>query len=305
MHVLVFCAISLIWSASYILMKKAAAAYGPLTIGSLRLLGGLLILALLARLIGRGWRPRGRAWLWLSAIVVCGYAWPYALQPWLVARHPSGYIGMLVGFVPLATLLVQRPLLGSRPSRREWSGVLAGLACLWLIVEDGQARDIPWPHLLLAVTVPTGYAISNTLVKRQFATVPTLPLTEWCLGLGALLLLPLAAGSEPLPGDDTPLLWPTLAVLILGTIGTGLAIAGLYLLIQRRGPLWAGMIAYIIPSGALIWGWIDGEAVTGRQLAALAGILAMVALVQRQPRMKEPTTTSSPPADEIHEQPRD
>ncbi len=51
-------------------------------------------------------------------------------------------------------------------------------------------------------------------------------------------------------------------------------------LIHDRGPLFAGMVTNLVPAGAVIWGWLDGEQVTTKQIAALAIILPMVALVQ-------------------------
>ena len=51
-------------------------------------------------------------------------------------------------------------------------------------------------------------------------------------------------------------------------------------LLQRRGPLYAGMVTYLVPLGALLWGWADAELVTARQLSAILGVLATVALVQ-------------------------
>ena len=52
----------------------------------------------------------------------------------------------------------------------------------------------------------------------------------------------------------------------------------------KRGPLWAGMVGYIIPIVALMWGWIDGEPVRGEQLLALLGIFIALALVQYRTR---------------------
>ncbi len=67
---------------------------------------------------------------------------------------------------------------------------------------------------------------------------------------------------------------------MLGVLGTGLATYGFYRLIQRHGPLFAGMVTYLIPLGAVAWGWLDRERVTGLQVAALVGVLAMVLVVQ-------------------------
>ena len=44
----------------------------------------------------------------------------------------------------------------------------------------------------------------------------------------------------------------------------------------------------VVPLGAVLWGWLDAETITPLQLTALAGVLAMVTLVQYravQPRV--------------------
>jgi len=51
-------------------------------------------------------------------------------------------------------------------------------------------------------------------------------------------------------------------------------------LIVTKGPLFAGMVTYVVPTLALVWGALDGEVITSRQLLAMAGVLSMVALVQ-------------------------
>jgi hypothetical protein len=40
------------------------------------------------------------------------------------------------------------------------------------------------------------------------------------------------------------------------------------------------MVTYVVPTLALVWGAVDGEVITSRQLLAMAGVLGMVALVQ-------------------------
>jgi len=69
-------------------------------------------------------------------------------------------------------------------------------------------------------------------------------------------------------------------MLMLGVVGTGLGTWMFNSLVQNQGPLFAGMVYYLVPIGAIAWGWIDREPITGLQLVALVGILAMVAVVQ-------------------------
>jgi hypothetical protein len=40
------------------------------------------------------------------------------------------------------------------------------------------------------------------------------------------------------------------------------------------------MTTNVVPLGAVVWGWIDGEPISQSQFVAMLGILAMVSLVQ-------------------------
>jgi drug/metabolite transporter (DMT)-like permease len=70
------------------------------------------------------------------------------------------------------------------------------------------------------------------------------------------------------------------AIAVLGILGTGFAVLSVIWLIVTKGPLFAGMATYVVPTLALVWGAVDGEMITARQLLAMAGVLGMVALVQ-------------------------
>jgi drug/metabolite transporter (DMT)-like permease len=281
MPYLIFLLICAIWGASFILMKKAALAFGPIGIGGLRVLGGAVVMAMLWQ-----WRRpaaglRREHWLPLSGVVIVGYAWPYSIQPWLVSRHGSGFIGMTVSLVPLLTLAVSPLMLGLYPSRRQVVGVVGGLICMLMLFGDGLARSVPPFDLALAASVPLSYAVTNTYIRQRFVGVSPLSLTIGALSLTATMLLPLTAA---VPGEalriDHNLPLALFCVVTLGVLGTGLSTWLFNKLIQEQGPLFAGMTTYLVPVGAIAWGWFDGERITPLQLAALAGIFAMVALVQ-------------------------
>src|SRR6185503_12633053 len=92
---------------------------------------------------------------------------------------------------------------------------------------------------------------------------------------GAAARLGLAGPSEP---HDLAMAIGALAVL--GIVGTGVAVLLFIHLVVKEGPLFAGMVTYVVPTLALVWGAVDGEAITARQLVAIGGVLAMVAIVQ-------------------------
>ena len=153
----------------------------------------------------------------------------------------------------------------------------AQLAYRW----SGVGRNIPPLDLLLAFTVPFNYALANTLIRRHLSHLPPLTLTLCSLSMTGAVLLPV---SLVLPGhhgvDSDTLLTAFACLAVLGVIGTGLAQFIFNSLLQVHGPLFAGMVTYLIPIGAVVFGWVDHEHVSGLQLAALGGIFAMVALVQ-------------------------
>lgn len=280
MDAILFSLLCLIWGASFLLMKKASLAFGPVSIAGLRCaLGGLALLGVWASL-GRLARLRASRWRWIAAVTVLGYAVPYALQPYLVARHGSGFIGMMIAFVPLLTILVSVPALGVLPTRRQLLGVLGGLAAMALVMLDGLHRRVPVGHLGLALLVPLSYSLANVIIKRHLGRVSPVMLSLLCMGLVSLVLVPGGLGTEPVRLSSSFGI-AAASVAVLGLLGTGLATVMFYRLIQRRGPLFAGMVTYVVPLGAVGWGWLDAERVTLLQLLGLGAVLSLVVMVQR------------------------
>lgn len=276
-----FSLICAVWGSSFILMKKAALVFSPVAVGLGRALGGAAILALLWWWRPGRWSLTARDLPPLALVAFCGFAWPYSMQPYLVARHGSAFVGLTITFTPLLTIIASVPLLGVYPTRRQLLGVLGALLFLMLLLLDGWERNVPVRDLFWAVTVPLGYAVTNTIIRRSLRHVPALGLTLVSLSAAAFVLVPLVVltpGPARASTNDLPLAIASL--LVLGVMGTGLAMYLFNQLIHDHGPLFAGMVTNLVPVGALAWGWIDDERVTPLQLAALAGLLTMVAFVQ-------------------------
>ena len=273
---ILFCVIG---GSNFILMKKAALCFGPLTMAGLRCLCAALVLAGLWRWMSPPRLPDRREAPWLLVLTALGYAYPFVMLPYLVSRHGSGFIGMMVCFVPLITVLLSMPMLRVFPTRWQLAGVLGGLACITVILVDGVERSVSPSQLALALSVPLCFAYTNLVAKQHLGALTPYLLTLCCVTVAALLLTPLGLVAEPLDrGSGFGVAVGSL--LTLGVIGTAVALVIFFGLLQRRGPLYAGLVTYLVPLGALLWGWADAELVTSRQLSALLGVLAMVAVVQ-------------------------
>jgi drug/metabolite transporter (DMT)-like permease len=286
MHHLMFALICLFWGSNFIMMKKAGISFSALSISAWRLVGGAIMLLLIWLILRqRGhehWPIRRNVMLPLILVGLLGSVYPYTMQPYLIVKYQdSAFFGIMVAFVPLLTVLVSGPMLGVWPHLRQFCGVMLGLLCTIMLLDAGYDREVAWHDLLLGVSIPLSYAVSNTLVKRSLAELAPVPMTLSILSMSAALVLPVALLTEP-PAqlDAPPLFWPVLALAGLGVLGTGSAYFMFLLLIQQRGPLYAGVVTYVIPVGALLFGWLDHESITASQVGALLGILISVALVQ-------------------------
>jgi drug/metabolite transporter (DMT)-like permease len=289
-------------------MDRAGHAFSPVAIAMGRMAGGAAAIAIYC-LVKRLWvKIAARDIGHLAIVSLLANVWPYVIQPYVMRQAGEhGFIGMMVAFVPLATIAVSIPMLGLWPSRRQLVGVIGGLVCTALIVWDGTHRGLA-PHLLaLAMSTPLSYALGNTYIKWKLDHLPAAPLTAAFLGLGALALVPLDFATPllerlnmapPTQPHDGPLAIAALATL--GVIGTGVCVLIFVHLIKTQGPLFAGMVTYVIPVVALMWGQFDRERLTATQVVAIAGVLAMVALVQWRAtspaEIAELAPTGEPPA---------
>jgi drug/metabolite transporter (DMT)-like permease len=297
-----FLFICLCWGTSFILMDRAGHAFGPAAIGAGRMVGGAMTLAIYCIVTKRWIRLSPLDWSRLALVALLANSWPYVIQPFVMQQAGEhGFFGMMVTLVPIATIAAAGLMLGDWPSTRQWIGVIGGLMCAALIVWDGTARGMqPW-LLALAISTPISYAFGNTFMKWKLSHLPTAQLATLFLALGAAFVLPVAMSplqdSLHLGGPESPSDWSiaVASLLALGIGSTGVAILAFVHLVQTQGPLFAGMVTYVVPMIAIVWGQVDGERLTGRQLIAIAGVLAMVALVQWG-AAKPPVLAPEPPA---------
>jgi len=260
-------------------MDRAGWAFGPITIAAAGTLGGAFVLAIVWFL-----RRTPCPSLWartpaLMLMVLTGYTWPFVVQPFLIANVGHGYIGAFICLVPLLTIVFSIPMLNIVPSGMQVGGVLVGLAFLSMYLWDGLEREVTFGLLILAASVPTCYAISNCTLKRWLSDVPSVPLACIGLAISGLLLLPAAFIFESVE-NSADLRVAITGLVLLALLSRGIVVGFFYTLIRSHGPLFASMVSYTIPIVALGWSWLDHERITIKQLVAVAGASAMVAIVQ-------------------------
>jgi drug/metabolite transporter (DMT)-like permease len=283
-----FALICLFFGTNFILMHRATQAFGPVSIAMWRMTGA----AVVAFLFWYFTQPRlhipRRQWGNVLFVGLLANGYPYLMQPLLIGRGMAhSYFAMTVAFTPFLTIVASIPILGHWPTRRELIGVFGGLLFLALIMLDGSYRGFePW-MLIAATSVPFAYAIANTYLRRTMRDLPSVPLAGMLAAVPAAMMVPFAMMETQLaplglgpPAEPHDYALAVACLIIMSILGTGLTMCMFVYLVQNQGPLFAGMVTYVVPLVALVWGWLDSEPITTRQLVAIAGVIAMVALVQ-------------------------
>ncbi|NRD48734.1 DMT family transporter [Corallococcus exiguus] len=265
-----------IWGTSFLFLRIAAPAFGPIPLVALRLvLGAAVLMPFL-------WRARSalRPALWprLALVGVVNAAAPFTLFAWAARQAPVGVGAITNSMAVLFTALVAFLFYGERIGGRRAVALFVGFAGV-VVLASGKAAgtSVAWA----AAAGTTGaflYGIGSNLVRRHFTGLPAAAVAAATLACGAVLLLPFAVATWP----SEPIgMRPWLAATALGVVCTGFGYAVFYRLIQRIGAPRAAVVTYLVPLFALTWAWLLlGEPVTPTMLAAGTLILGSVALGQ-------------------------
>ncbi len=284
-----------VWGTSFILLERVTHVMGPVEIATWRMFSGAAVVGACWWLKRGDYRPTRRDLLVMTFSSLVFTVPPQVIQAYVLEQgFGHSFFGTMVAAIPLLTLLVSVPMLGIRPTGRELFGVLGGLVCIFMLVEEGVHRGMTPELLALTLIIPLSSAMSNTFIKWQLPHVPAAPLTMMILTVAGLALLPLQFSplmlaslqiAPPVNAVVTPI--SVVYLVLLGVIASGVSTMVFIWMVLKKGPLFAGMTTYVVPVLALLWGTFDHESISLRQAVAIAGVLAMVALVQTAAKSEE------------------
>ena len=292
-----FLALAVIWGSVFLFMMVGLRAREPVQISTLRVLsGGLVLLALRGHRHPappangrRGGHPHG---VRLPAVHLPFTLFAYGGPGRSAGRHrqcghpdrdtPRGH-----GLPP-----------SDRPTRRKVTGVLLGLLGVSSSSSPGATSAAPtssasaqrcWPGRHTGwggstTDAPSADATSAGWLSRRRSSVAAggqlvVVLAGWWLVNRSSVALPWSVrpGSAPL--------WPVLAVLALGVLGTGVAFAFQFDVVRAAGPTVGATVTYLIPIVAVLLGvLVLGERLSWPQLVGAGIVIGSAALTQRPSR---------------------
>ncbi|MER8269484.1 DMT family transporter [Streptomyces griseus] len=286
-----FAGLSLIWGFSFLLIKVGTEGYAPFQVTFGRLLAGTAVLVA-AMAMRRERLPRSaRTWGHLTVAALLLNALPFSLFSYAELTIPSTLAGICNATSPLWGMALSVVALSEdRPTRRRVAGLGVGFLGVLTVLGAWQGfSGLDLPGTGMALLASFCYPVGWIYVRRTLAGTgaSTLALTGSQLFLGTLQLAVVTPVFTSAP-TSFPLL-PTLSVLALGGLGTGLAVLLQFGLVQEVGPTTAQMVTYFIPVIATA----AGVALLGEQLAWNTPVGALIVLVgaaltQSRPRPAAP-----------------
>ncbi|MFJ6887670.1 DMT family transporter [Streptomyces californicus] len=292
-----FVALSLIWGFSFLLIKVGTEGYAPFQVTFGRLLAGTAVLVA-AMAMRRERLPRSaRTWGHLTVAALLLNALPFSLFSYAELTIPSTLAGICNATSPLWGMALSVVALSEdRPTRRRVAGLGVGFLGVLTVLGAWQGfSGLDLPGTGMALLASFCYPVGWIYVRRTLAGTgaSTLALTGSQLLLGTVQLAVVTPLFTSAP-TSFPVL-PTLSVLALGALGTGLAVLLQYGLVQEVGPTTAQMVTYFIPVIATA----AGVALLGEQLSWNTPVGALIvligaALTQSRARPATPTATPAP-----------
>jgi drug/metabolite transporter (DMT)-like permease len=282
-----------IWGASFMFIEIALDDFAPTTlmagrvvIASLVLVGLMAARGTVGRLRRAGWRA--------FALGVINSALPFTLIAWGQEHIDSGVAAIANATVPIWVALLAIWLAHSeRATGLRIVGIVVGL--LGVAVLTGAQPDVDaWAIVgtLAVVVASILYAAASLLLQRQTERLDTITLSTATMLGATVVLLPFGLAQAPssAPGWES-----VAAVVALGVAGTAVGLLIFMKIIGDYGSFRAGLVTYLLPVTALLYGslFLD-EQITGWMVAGLGLILLGVALgsgvlrVGRSPEVVEP-----------------
>ena len=283
-ELLLLALLSLLWGASYGLIKIAVSTITPVTLVGVRVLlaSALLWLVVLYRnLTVPKDLPTWRAFCLQSVI---GYMMPFTMITWGQQFVDSGLAGILNSTTPIFVFLIT--LLWTRQedvSLEKAFGVLAGLGGVTFLIGfdalQGLGSDVLGQLAITGATV--SYALAMIYGRRFSGVAPEVTAAS-TLTIAATIMLPAAFLFED-PMDLTPSTQSMVALVALGALATAAAFVLYFRLVNTLGALGTSSVAYARAAVSVIIGvTLLNEALTWQVMTGFVAIVIGVAAINQQ-----------------------
>lgn len=287
-HWLVFLLLGAIWSSSFMWIKIAVQEIGPITLVAFRVLFGLLF-GIAVILIQRAHLPRSlKAWSPPLILGITNVAIPFFLISWGEQSIDSAVAAILDATVPLFTILIAHFLLrDDKMTVPKVLGLLMGFAGVVILMSKDIGASFGSVLGQLAVVLAcVFYAGSNVYARKTTENTSGILRSVGPLVSSTVVMwLATFVVESPVKIPQLGITW--IALLFLGTIGSGVAFVMLYYLIHEIGPTRATMVTYLFPLGGVLLGVVFLDEALSWQIAVGSVLIVLSLFVANMQSQKE------------------
>lgn len=275
--------LSLLWGASYALIRVAVETIPPLTLVAVRVTIATVLLQLVLARQGSALPRDPKIWRRFAIQAAMNGILPFTLIAWGEQRIDSGLAGVLNSTTPIFVFLITRLWTRHEAATvRQLLGTLLGLAGIVAIVGPsalgaGLTGDVMAEGAIIAATVC--YAVA-AIFGRNFAGLPVIVPAAGSTAVSALFMVPAALLIDrpwtlPMPSAAS-----MLALAALGTVSTAGAFVVYFRLLRSLGSVGTASVAYLraavsVAIGILFLGELPSWRIAGGLVLVLVGVAAM------------------------------
>ncbi|OAF19961.1 EamA family transporter [Bradyrhizobium neotropicale] len=264
----------MLWGTTYIVFSRTLPTDHPILISALRALPAGLILLVAVRSL-----PSVKILLPVTTLAITNIGLFFALLLVSAARLPGGITATLAACQPLLVAFIAWPVLGRRPTLRQFILASIGVLGVALMLLDGRL-SLDAVGILAGIGAAVSMAFGIVLMERWRGLATPLQMTTWQLLISGVLLLPIASVIEGVPSVWGPQSLPGLGYLIVfaTALSYWLWIGGVQLYGSR-----ASVLAFLSPVVALVLGAaILSETLGLRQIIGIALVFSSIGLSIRR-----------------------
>jgi drug/metabolite transporter (DMT)-like permease len=297
---LAFLLLCLIWGSSYLFIRVGLRQLSPLALVALRLGSGAIAITAMSMARHSSLRVSRRVFFKLVIIATINTALPFLLIAWGEVTVPSGLASVLNSTVPIFSVLFAGAILHDEPlTPSSVGGVIIGFTGVVVLMSgDLSHGGIRWSSLAGQAAIVLSsvcYATGAVAVRRTLRGTASLTIATYSIWVSAIEIGMASAIFSP--PDMSALSGTTiLSVLWLGLLGSAVAYALAFFILEQWGASRYTLVAYLLPVTGLTLGAIFlAEALDWRMLVGSALVIMGVVLAgmvkmrhgDKQARLKE------------------
>jgi len=279
-----FIILSIIWGASFILMKRGLEVYTPAQVAAIRMLVSFLCLFPFVMPHIKS-IPKDR-WKYLIMAGILGNGIPAVLFTTAEMKISSSVAGVLNSLTPLFTLIVGLLFFRFKTTTGKVFGVLLGFvgAALMVLYNSHGDFNTNYYYAIFIILACISYAVDTFILNNYLSGLNSVHVAGF-----ALFFVGIVSGCYLFSTDfthrlaSTPGAFKSLGyVVLLGAFGTAIAQSLFNKMLKISSLLFSASVTYTIPFVAILWGLIDGEKLGYLQLIGFLIVLSGIYLVNRK-----------------------